>query len=342
MSILLDDLSHDLAVPRSKDFVSLSAQPQRTDTEKISVIGLGYVGLPLAAHLAHHFHSVVGFDISSRRIAELQNGQDRTGEVEASFLEASRLKVSSSTADLVDSSIFIVTVPTPITTSHQPDLSPLRAACRTIAPHLTRGCVVVFESTVYPGVTEDICGPLLAELSGLRLGVDFTLGYSPERINPGDKRNTLENVTKVVAAQDDATLNRLVSLYERVVTAGVHRCSSIKVAEGAKVLENTQRDVNIALMNEVSIICDRVGIRSKDVIETAATKWNFLKFEPGLVGGHCIGVDPYYLATLAEQEGVHSEVILAGRRINDAMVDHVADQVLRLAIQTGFRSRQRA
>ena len=335
MSILLDDLSPD---PQTRSFANPKVQPtpiERSDDEQIAVIGLGYVGLPLATHLAHRFNSVVGFDISLDRISQLQNGVDQTGEIDTDLLETSGLRISNCPAQLKGMSTYIVTVPTPITRSKQPDLEPLKAACRTIAPHLSEGNVVIFESTVYPGVTEEICGPLLADLSGLRLGVDFTLGYSPERINPGDRKNTLQNVIKVVAAQDSDTLNRISNIYQRIVPAGIYRSPSIKVAEGAKVLENTQRDVNIALMNEVSLICDKVGIRSKDVIETAATKWNFLKFEPGLVGGHCIGVDPYYLSSLADQLGLRSQVILAGRRINDGMVDHVVDQILRIAIETG-------
>ena len=335
MSILLDDLSPD---PKFRSLHKPAAKLSITEklaTERIAVIGLGYVGLPLATHLSGRFQTVVGFDISTKRVSDLEVGIDNTGEVEPDHLMKCGLKLTTSTADLKGTTVFVVTVPTPITRSHEPDLQPLRAACRTIAPYLSKDCVVVFESTVYPGVTEDVCGPLLSDLSGLRAGIDFKLGYSPERINPGDKTNTLQNVTKIVAAQDTATLERLSDVYRQVVTAGVYKCPSIKVAEGAKVLENTQRDVNIALMNEVSLICDKVGIRSKDVIDAAATKWNFLKFEPGLVGGHCIGVDPYYLASLADQLGIHSEVILAGRRINDGMVDHVVDQVLRIAIETG-------
>lgn len=335
MSILLDDLSPDPKFRSIQGTTPTLPARGKLRNERIAVIGLGYVGLPLATHLSQRYQTVVGFDISTKRVSELQEGIDSTGEVVSEDLVHSGLKLSTKPSDLKDASVFIVTVPTPITRAHEPDLAPIKAACRSIAPYLNKGCAVVFESTVYPGVTEDICGPLLADLSGLRVGTDFALGYSPERINPGDKTNTLQNVTKIVAAQDIETLERLSDIYRQVVTAGIYKCTSIKVAEGAKVLENTQRDVNIALMNEVSLICDKVGIRSKDVIDAAATKWNFLKFEPGLVGGHCIGVDPYYLASLADQLGIHSEVILAGRRINDGMVDHVVDQVLRIAIETG-------
>lgn len=307
----------------------------KSNAEKIAVLGLGYVGLPLANQLAKHFTDVVGFDISSGRVSELQDGHDQTGEVASDDLLFSSLRLSNATSDLAQATFYIVTVPTPITAAHQPDLEPLRAACRMLAPHIKKDDVIVFESTVYPGVTEDVCGPLLADLSGLRLGVDFKLGYSPERINPGDKVNTITNVTKVVSGQDTETLERVARVYERTITAGVHRAPSIKVAEAAKVLENTQRDVNIALMNEVSLICDKLNIRTQDVIDTAGTKWNFLKFQPGLVGGHCIGVDPYYLASLADQLGQHPEVILAGRRINDGMVDHVVQNAMRLMIQSG-------
>lgn len=331
----MENLAVEFDVPqRAAKSVPLS-DAKKSEIEKIAVIGLGYVGLPLATELAKKFQHVVGYDTSSSRIATLQAGEDQTGEVPSEILASSTLRLSIAPSDLKDATFYIVTVPTPITSAHQPDLSPLKTACRTIAPHLKCGDLVVFESTVYPGVTEDICGPLLSDLSGLRLGVEFSIGYSPERINPGDKVNTVTNVIKVVSAQNDTTLDRITAVYEKVIKAGVHRSKSIKVAEAAKVLENTQRDVNIALMNEVSLICDRLNIRTKDVIETAGTKWNFLKFKPGLVGGHCIGVDPYYLATLADQLGLHPDVILAGRRINDGMVDHVIRNAMRLMIETG-------
>ncbi|MBY0428887.1 MAG: nucleotide sugar dehydrogenase [Alphaproteobacteria bacterium] len=293
-------------------------------SEKIAIIGLGYVGLPLALSLARNFPSTIGFDISSARVEALQKGHDWTGEHSAETIRAATLMATSDANQLHDASFFIVTVPTPITENKQPDLSPLLSACKIIGDVLAVGKskkppVIVFESTVYPGLTEEICGPEIAQMSGLRQGIDFKLGYSPERINPGDPVHTLENITKVVAAEDDETLARLVAVYGAVIKAGLHKAPSIAVAEAAKVLENTQRDLNVALMNELALICDRMNIRTKDVLDAAGTKWNFLRFTPGLVGGHCIGVDPYYLTTRAEKLGYHPEVILAGRRINDSM-----------------------
>ena len=262
---------------------ALPVIPLRTD-ETIAIIGLGYVGLPVAIGFARHFANVTGFDINESRIRELNEGFDNTLEISRAEIESSRLDMTHSTTDLSNASFFIVTVPTPIDKGNRPDLSPLRAACKTIAPHLSKGAIVVFESTVYPGVTEDICGPILAEISGLHCGVDFKLGYSPERINPGDTEHRLENITKVVAAQDAESLQRVADVYGARVHAGVHRAPTIRVAEAAKVIENTQRDVNIALMNEIAIICDRLDVRTSDVIEAASTKWNFLPFTPGLVG----------------------------------------------------------
>ena len=293
-------------------------------SEKIAIIGLGYVGLPLALSLAKKFPSTLGFDISSTRVNALQKGHDWTGEHAAETIIASKLTATSNVAQLHDASFFIVTVPTPITENKQPDLNPLLSACKIIGEILAAGKskmppVVVFESTVYPGLTEEICGPEIARISGLRQGIDFKLGYSPERINPGDPVHTLENIIKVIAAQDDETLVRLEAVYGAIIKAGLHKAPSIAVAEAAKVLENTQRDLNVALMNELALICDRMNIRTKDVLDAAGTKWNFLRFTPGLVGGHCIGVDPYYLTTRAEKLGYHPEVILAGRRINDSM-----------------------
>ena len=308
---------------------ALPVIPLRTD-ETIAVIGLGYVGLPVAVGFARHFANVTGFDINKSRIAELNNGFDNTFEISRPDIENSQLTVTCQVAALTNASFFIVTVPTPIDKGNRPDLSPLRAACRAIAPHLSKGAIVVFESTVYPGVTEDICGPILAEISGLRCGVDFKLGYSPERINPGDTEHRLETITKVVAAQDAASLQRVADVYGTLVHAGVHRAPTIRVAEAAKVIENTQRDVNIALMNEIAIICDRLDVRTSDVIEAASTKWNFLPFTPGLVGGHCIGVDPYYLTAKAEEVGYHSEVILSGRRVNDGMGEFIAAKAIKM------------
>ena len=335
MSLILEKISVDplLIEPIAK--IRPETTFQKSTSERIAVVGLGYVGLPLATRLSYKFEDVVGFDVNQERIEALMNGVDLTNEVEGDMLLKSNLRLSNSKTSICDATFYIVAVPTPITKSNQPDLTALRSACRLIAPSLNDGDVVVFESTVYPGVTEDICGQLLCDLSGLRLGIDFTIGYSPERINPGDATNTIENVTKVVAGQNKETQNRVADVYQKVVPAGIYLAPSIKVAEAAKVLENVQRDVNIALMNEMSLICDKIGIRSKDVIATSSTKWNFAKYEPGIVGGHCIGVDPYYLASLAEQVGVHPDVILAGRRVNDGMVAHIADQVLRMLIESG-------
>ncbi|PCJ74825.1 MAG: UDP-N-acetyl-D-galactosamine dehydrogenase [Rhodobacteraceae bacterium] len=308
---------------------ALPVIPFRTD-ETIAVIGLGYVGLPVAVGFARHFADVIGFDINPTRIRELNEGFDNTLEIGRAEIEDSRLVVTQSTDTLSKTSFFIVTVPTPIDKGNRPDLAPLRAACETIAPHLSKDAIVVFESTVYPGVTEDICGPILSEISGLRCGVDFKLGYSPERINPGDTEHRLETIIKVVAAQDAKSLQRMADVYGTLVHAGVHRAPTIRVAEAAKVIENTQRDVNIALMNEIAIICDHLGVPTSDVIEAASTKWNFLPFTPGLVGGHCIGVDPYYLTAKAEEVGYHSEVILSGRRVNDGMGAFIAAKAIKM------------
>jgi UDP-N-acetyl-D-galactosamine dehydrogenase len=308
----------------------------RLDTERVAVIGLGYVGLPLAVRLAESFAGVVGYDLAVDRIEQLNHGFDHTHEVDNARLVASGLTSSSDPADLADATFYIVAVPTPITDEKRPDLRPLELACKTVGPHLRPGDVVVFESTVYPGLTEEFCGPLLEEHSGLMAGRDFNLGYSPERINPGDKLNRLETIVKPVSADTPAALDRVAALYERLVDAGIYRCSSIKVAEMAKVMENTQRDLNIALMNELSVICQKIGISTNEVIDAASTKWNFMQFRPGLVGGHCIGVDPYYLAALSERVGHHPEVILAGRRLNDAMPERVAALMIqRLALRGG-------
>ena len=301
----------------------------------IAVIGLGYVGLPLAVALARR-HDVVAFDINSSRVAALKNGLDTTNEVSSEDLKSERLVLTDKTDDINGCDVFIVTVPTPIDQANRPDFGAILSACDIVGPALTKGAIVVFESTVYPGATEEICGPALEKTSGLRCGPDFTLGYSPERINPGDKEHPIEKIVKVVAGQDGETLDRVAQLYGSIIPAGIHRASSIKVAEAAKVIENTQRDVNIALMNEISKICDLVGIRSSDVLAAAGTKWNFLKFNPGLVGGHCIGVDPYYLTAKAEQLGYHPEVILSGRRVNDGMAAYVAQRVVKMLASNGF------
>jgi len=297
-----------------------------------AVIGLGYVGLPVALALARKFEPVIGFDISKRRIAALRHAEDTTGEVTAAALRETTLCFSADPDALSAASFFIVTVPTPIDPERRPDLSPLEGACRLIGPRLQPGSVVVFESTVYPGLTREFCGPLLAEISGLRQGLDFKLGYSPERINPGDKQHRLETIVKIVAGEDRETLERVAGVYGRIVEAGIYQASSIEVAEAAKVIENTQRDLNIALMNELAIIFDRLGIPTMEVLQAARTKWNFLPFTPGLVGGHCIGVDPYYLTARAEAVGYYPQVILSGRRINDGMGGFIAQRLVKLLI----------
>lgn len=302
------------------------------NNERIAVIGLGYVGLPLAIALAEKFDDVLGFDIHQARIDELGRGHDRTEEVEPSRLQASTLRYSADADHLADRTLFIVTVPTPVDDHNSPDLTPMIRASETIGKVLKPGDVVVYESTVYPGVTEEICGPVLARVSGLRQGHDFKLGYSPERINPGDKVHTIEKITKVVSGEDAETLDRVAAVYEAIVEAGIHRAPSIKVAEAAKVIENTQRDLNIALMNELALIFDRLGIRTLDVLEAAGTKWNFLPFRPGLVGGHCIGVDPYYLTQKAQEVGYYPQVILAGRRVNDGMGAFIAQKLVKMLI----------
>lgn len=301
--------------------------------EKIAVIGLGYVGLPVAIALAKQFPGTLGFDINLAKVTELQQGIDQTGSFTAAELQESHLRVTAEPLDLQNVSFFVVAVPTPIDAHRRPYLQPLIRATETIAKVLQPGAVVVYESTVYPGLTEEVCGPILSQLSGLRQGMDFKLGYSPERINPGDREHTLERVIKVVAGEDAQTLERVDSVYRQIIPAGTHRAVSIKVAEMAKVIENTQRDLNIALMNELSLICDRLNIASRDVLAAARTKWNFLPFTPGLVGGHCIGVDPYYLTSKAESLGYHPQVILAGRRINDSMGSYLGQRLVKLLIQ---------
>ena len=303
-------------------------------TSPLAVVGLGYVGLPLAVAFSRHM-PVLGFDISARRIEELRKGHDRTNEVIDEALATASIQYTSDPAELARAAVIVVAVPTPIDEHRAPDLTPVVGASRTVGRHMSRGCVVVYESTVYPGLTEEICIPILEQESGLTFGTDFTVGYSPERINPGDKVHTLETIKKIVSGSDDATADLLVQIYGSVVRAGIHRASSIKVAEAAKVIENTQRDLNIALMNELAIIFERMGIDTLDVLEAAGTKWNFLPFRPGLVGGHCIGVDPYYLTFKAEEMGFHPEVILAGRRINDAMGKYVAECLVKRLIRNG-------
>jgi UDP-N-acetyl-D-galactosamine dehydrogenase len=295
----------------------------------IAVIGLGYVGLPVAAAFARAGVAVTGFDIDQRRIAELKSGLDRTHEVEAADLRHASLTFASDPAALAAADFFIVTVPTPIDAARKPDLGAMLAASRTVGGVLKRGDIVVYESTVYPGAVEEDCVPILEAVSGLKAGRDFKVGYSPERINPGDRQHRFETIKKVVSGQDAETLEVVAAVYGSVVTAGIHRAPSIKVAEAAKVIENTQRDLNIAFMNELSLIFHALDIDTADVLAAARTKWNFMPFQPGLVGGHCIGVDPYYLTYRAEKAGYHPEVILAGRRINDTMGQHVARECIR-------------
>ncbi len=310
----------------------ITLQQLTNKTAKVAVIGLGYVGLPLAAAFGKKI-DVIGFDIHGGKIKQLQEGYDATGELSTAELQATHIEYTSDPERIGEAAFFIVTVPTPIDNNKKPDLSPLQAASRTIGQHLQAGSIIVYESTVYPGVTEDVCVPILEAESGLKCGVDFKVGYSPERINPGDKVHTVDKIIKVVSGQDEQTLDTVAQVYELVVTAGVHRASSIKVAEAAKVIENTQRDLNIALMNELSIIFGKMDIPTAEVLAAAGTKWNFLKFTPGLVGGHCIGVDPYYLTYKAEEIGYLPQVILAGRRINDGMGKYVAENTIKQMIQ---------
>jgi UDP-N-acetyl-D-glucosamine/UDP-N-acetyl-D-galactosamine dehydrogenase len=302
---------------------------------KIAVIGLGYVGLPVAVAFARSSASVIGFDIDAKRIEELRSGRDRTREVEPSELKQPTLRYENDLDRLADADFYIVTVPTPIDTARRPDLGAVLAASDGVGGVLKRGDIVVYESTVYPGAVEEECIPVLEKKSGLVAGRDFTVGYSPERINPGDKNHRFESITKVVSAQDQRTLDIVSDVYGSVVTAGVHRAPSIKVAEAAKVIENTQRDLNIAFMNELSAIFHQLGIDTSDVLAAAATKWNFQNYQPGLVGGHCIGVDPYYLTYQAEKAGYHPEIILAGRRINDGVGGRVARECMRALLQRG-------
>ena len=301
-------------------------------SERIAVIGLGYVGLPVALAFARKFAGTIGFDIDQAKVDALQKGIDSTGEVSEEVLQTTSLAMTSDPAALSEATFFVVSVPTPVDAARRPDLRLLVRASEMIGAALHPGAVVVYESTVYPGVTEDICGSALARASGLRQGLDFKLGYSPERINPGDKEHTLEKIVKIVSGEDEETLNRVAEVYGAIIEAGIHRAPSIKVAEAAKVIENTQRDLNIALMNELALIFDRLNISTSDVLEAAGTKWNFLRFSPGLVGGHCIGVDPYYLTAKAEELGYNPQVILAGRRINDGMGPFLAQRLVKLLI----------
>lgn len=306
------------------------------DKAKIAVVGLGYVGLPLAVEFGKH-RNVLGFDINVARVAELQGGQDATLEVSPDELKAARLlKFSSDPRDLADCQVFIVTVPTPVDKANRPDMTPLVKASETVGRAMQPGALVIYESTVYPGATEEVCVPVLERFSGRVFNRDFFCGYSPERINPGDKVNTLTKIKKITSGSTPEAADAVDALYASIIVAGTHKASSLKVAEAAKVIENTQRDLNIALVNELSVIFERIGIDTLDVLEAAGSKWNFLPFRPGLVGGHCIGVDPYYLTHKAEEVGYHPQVILAGRRINDNMGRYVARNTIRLMLKNGM------
>ena len=300
--------------------------------EKLSLVGLGYVGMPIAVAFARKI-KVVGFDLNAEKIGLYRSGIDPTNEVGDEVIRNTTVDFTADAAKLREAKFHIVAVPTPVKPDHTPDLSPVEGASRILGQNLTKGSVVVYESTVYPGVTEDICVPILERESGLKCGVDFKIGYSPERINPGDKVHRLETITKIVSGMDEETLDTVARVYELVVDAGVYRAQSIKVAEAAKVIENSQRDINIAFMNELSIIFHKMGIDTLEVLEAAGTKWNFLPFRPGLVGGHCIGVDPYYLTYKSEELGYHSRIILAGRRINDEMGKYVAESLVKSLIK---------
>ncbi|HHX31536.1 MAG TPA: nucleotide sugar dehydrogenase [Bacteroidales bacterium] len=300
--------------------------------EKVSLVGLGYVGMPIAVAFAKRVN-VIGFDINKEKINLYKSGIDPTKEVGNEAIKNTNVEFTSDDAKLREAKFHIVAVPTPVNTDHTPDLTPVESASRTLGRNLTKGSIVVYESTVYPGVTEDICVPILEKESGLKCGVDFKVGYSPERINPGDKVHRLETIVKVVSGMDKESLDTIAKVYELVVDAGVHRAESIKVAEAAKVIENSQRDINIAFMNELSIIFNKMGIDTQAVLKAAGTKWNFLKFHPGLVGGHCIGIDPYYLTYKAEQMGYHSQIILSGRKINDDMGKYVAESTVKKMIK---------
>lgn len=307
----------------------------KNQEEAISLVGLGYVGMPIAIEFAKRGCKVIGYDLNAKKIEVYKSGVDPTNEVGDDAIKQTTVEFTSDETKLCDAKFHIVAVPTPVNDDHTPDLTPVEGASTILGRNLTKGSIVVFESTVYPGVTEDVCVPILEKESGLKCGVDFKIGYSPERINPGDKVHRLNTITKIVSGMDEESLDEIAKVYEIVVDAGVHRAESIKVAEAAKVIENSQRDINIAFMNELSIIFNKMGIDTLSVLRAAGTKWNFLPFRPGLVGGHCIGVDPYYLTYKAEMMGYHSQVILSGRRINDDMGKYVAESVVKNLIKAG-------
>ncbi len=306
----------------------------KSNEEAISLVGLGYVGMPIAIEFAKRGVKVIGFDLNKAKIETYKSGIDPTHEVGDDAIKETTVEFTADETRLRDARFHIVAVPTPVNDDHTPDLTPVEGASRIVGRNLTKGSVVVFESTVYPGVTEDVCVPILEKESGLVCGVDFKIGYSPERINPGDKVHRLNTITKIVSGMDEQTLDTVAKVYEIVVDAGVHRAESIKIAEAAKVIENSQRDINIAFMNELSIIFNKLGIDTLSVLRAAGTKWNFLNFRPGLVGGHCIGVDPYYLTYKAEMEGYHSQIILSGRRINDDMGKYIAENLVKNLIKS--------
>jgi UDP-N-acetyl-D-glucosamine/UDP-N-acetyl-D-galactosamine dehydrogenase len=330
--------SHSHRANEIREVIEEDSLMQVISDKKLCIVGLGYVGLPLAVAFASMYR-VIGYDLNARRIKELSDGMDRNDEVGAEALRAvaGKLTYTGDLEELRACTVFIVTVPTPVDAHNDPNLTPLRKASEAIGKILKRGDLVVYESTVYPGCTEEECVPLLERSSGLRFNVDFYCGYSPERINPGDKKHTVTRIKKVTSGSTPETADRVDSLYSSVISAGTHRASSIKVAEAAKVIENSQRDINIAFVNELALIFNRIGIDTKEVLEAAGTKWNFLPFRPGLVGGHCIGVDPYYLTFKAESLGYNSQVILAGRRINDGMGFYVAERTIKLMIRKGSK-----
>lgn len=307
----------------------------KNNEEKISLVGLGYVGMPIAIEFAKRGVKVIGYDLNKAKIETYKSGVDPTSEVGDDVIKATTVDFTSNETRLREAKFHIVAVPTPVNEDHTPDLTPVEGASRILGRNLTKGSIVVYESTVYPGVTEDVCVPILEKESDLKCGVDFKVGYSPERINPGDEVHRLNTITKIVSGMDEETLDTVAKVYEIVVDVGVHRAESIKVAEAAKVIENSQRDINIAFMNELSIIFNKLGIDTLSVLRAAGTKWNFLNFRPGLVGGHCIGVDPYYLTYKAEMEGYHSQVILSGRRINDDMGKYIAENTVKNLIKAG-------
>jgi len=305
------------------------------DSLTIAVVGLGYVGLPLAVAFAKAGQRVVGFDINEKRISSLKRARDESGEVDEIDLKNAEIKYSSNPKDLKQANFIIVAVPTPVNKANQPDLGLIESASRLVGQNLAKGATIVYESTVYPGVTEDVCVPIIERESQLKAGQGFFIGYSPERVNPGDKEHTIDKIIKIVSGMDKKTLNHIAEVYSIVCAAGVHKAPNIKTAEAAKVFENIQRDVNIALVNELSLICHRLGIKTTDVLDAGGTKWNFLKFRPGLVGGHCVGVDPYYLVQKAEELGIHPQVISAGRRVNDFMAEFVAQETISGLIEAG-------